>query len=572
MKRSRSAVLRFFFILFQLLKHLGGYLLYAGLTRLGVVRRNQTGGVWSELPRPTRIRLFLQEVDGALIKLGQILAMRVDFLPDEYVRELLKLLDEVPPFDPALARSIIESELNARIEDLFGSFENEPLAAASFGQVHAATLAGGEQVVIKVRRPGVEATIEADLKLFRVFASLADATGLTRRMPLKEVYADFASWTREELDYRVEGSHVQELFDKAAGSKTERFPKVHWSLTTQKVLTLERLYGIWVKEIIERLQADERAVVEQLASINTRLLDISQNILRNTLRQIFVYGIYHADPHAANLLVMNDGVIGYVDLGITGRIGDESKEIQVDLHIALESGDFDKFFLTLLETLGPPQGANLSAFRHAAERAYTDWLNSQYMGHSNTREKSFARLMLRINNAAQKYGFAFGRVELRIFRALVTVDAVLLQFAPTMDVRSELRHFFGAYRAFNLASDKLPALAHKLPVLVNMLSNSLERTVVRQIARVSKVRASLGVILQVISVVLFVLALFSIFVPGIISPIRRMLQSGQLASVSLLFLGSLIFAWLGFVLRLRSVIYDTVVEHRRNPICADPEK
>jgi predicted unusual protein kinase regulating ubiquinone biosynthesis (AarF/ABC1/UbiB family) len=567
-KKSRSAIRRLFFIVFQLIKHLGGYLVYATLRRLRLARPSRRGGIWSDLSRPVRVRLFIQEVDGALIKFGQILAMRVDFLPEDYIAELLKLLDEVPPFDPLIARRIVEKELHANIDDLFQVFETEPLAAASFGQVHAAILHNGDKVIVKVQRPAVSATIAADLKLFRVAALLIDATGLTKRTPLKTVYEDFAVWTREELDYRVEGAHIQEVYDKAVGSRTERIPKVYWSHTADRVLTLERLFGIWVKEIIERLQTDKKAVHEELAARNTDLMSISQNLLRNTLRQIFVYGIYHADPHAANLLVMNDGVIGYVDFGITGRIGAQAKETQVRIHVALEAGDFEKFYLAILETIAPPQGADLAGFKKAVERGYSVWLSSQYMGHGNIRDKSFARLMLKLNNATQRYGLAFRSVEVRIFRALATVDAVLLQFAPTLDVRSEFRHFFGAYQIINVATDKLPTLAHKLPALLDMLSECLDHTVLVQTAYVSKFRKGLGVIFQIASLALVAFVLIAFFMPVTLKPVLASLSLGRAAATLLLLLGILVFAWIGYVLKLRSVIHDTVMEHHRNTICS----
>ena len=571
MRKGRSAVLRFFFVVSVLIKCLGGYFIYIVLNRLHFAQSGSRYGS-GNISQPARLRLFLQEVDGALLKIGQILAMRVDFLPDEYVCELLKLLDEVPPFDPLIAKQIIEEELHASIDDLFRAFDDEPLAAASFGQVHTATLHSGDKVIVKVQRPGVAETIDADLKLFRIGAVLLDATGLTKRTPLKTIFEDFAVWTREELDYRIEGSHLQEIYDKAVGSKTEKIPKVYWSHTTVRVLTLERLFGVWVKEIMEGMQTDRKAVLEELATRNTNLTEVSQNLLRNTLRQIFVYGIYHADPHAGNLLVMDDGVIGYVDFGITGRIGGEAKETQVKLHIALESGDFEKFYPAILETIKPPQDANLSAFRSAVERGYTDWLNSQYMGHSNARGKSFARLMLRISNAAQRYGLAFRSVEVRIFRALATVDAVLLQFAPTLDVRAEFRHFFGAYRVINVATNKIPTLIHKLPALIEMLSECFDHTVLIHTARTSKFRKGLGILSQIVSVALLVLGLIALFLPGRTRLVLVSLNLGPVSASLLLLAGILIFAWLGYVLKLRSVIHYTVMEQRRNALCPQREK
>jgi len=562
MKSSRSAVLRFLFVVSRLIKHLGGFLLFSILRRLGLAPRGR--GVLSDMPPQKRIRLFLQEVGGALIKVGQILAMRVDFLPEAYVQELLKLLDEVPPFSSAEARRIIEEELCGEIEDLFKAFDNDPLAAASFGQVHAATLRGGEKVVVKVRRPGVPEVITADLKLFSLITFLVDSTGLTRRTPIRPIYEEFSEWTKEELDYRIEGSHVQEIYEKAAGSKTERIPAVHWSHTTARVLTLERLHGLWVKEIMHGLQNDRAATLKKLAERNTSLTEISQNLLRNTLRQIFVYGVYHADPHAGNLLVMRDGVIGYVDFGITGRIGEQSKESQVRIHVGLESGDFDKFFAALVDTLSPPHDADLSGFERQMRQSYITWLNSQYMGRGNTRDKSFARLMLKINNAAQTSGLAFKSMEVRIFRALATVDAVLLEFAPTLDVRSEFRHFFGTYKAIKFVKDDIPGLLHKLPTLLEMMTERLERTVVHHTARVSRARRALALLSGLLGVALFVAGLAAAVSPAVARVILAGAGLGRVWSVVLLLLAAAFCGWLAHLLKMRSVIHYSTVEQNRN--------
>ncbi|MBZ5615788.1 MAG: hypothetical protein LAO23_17415 [Acidobacteriia bacterium] len=510
------------------------------------------------------LRLFLQEVDGAFLKLGQILAMRVDFLPEEYIRELLKLLDAIPPFDPEIAKSIVEDDLQGRIPDIFQTFSDAPIAAASFGQVHAATLPNGANVVVKIQRPSVPDTIAADLKLFRFAAFLIDATGLTGRMPLKPVFEEFADWTRDELDYRIEGSHVQEIHDKAAGWRLERIPKVYWSHTSSRVLTLERLEGLWVKEIIERLQRDKEWVLEALAKRNTTLFDISQNLFRNTLRQIFVYGIFHADPHAANLLVMNDGVIGYVDFGITGRITDDSKKSQVRVHVALESGDVKRFFTAVLELMDTPYFADLPAFERDLKRLYLRWLTAQWMGgRGNLQDKSFARMMLGINRAAQRSGAALGSAEVRVFRALATVDAVLLQFAPDLDLRSELRYFFGAYMARRLVAQDVPRLLHRLPEVVDILSHRLDAEVSFRKAYVSRSRRTLGIMFQVLGIGSLVVAGVLAILPQFAHPVLTRLHLGRGQAVLLSLLATAWFAWLSHLLKLRSVVAGVPVEELR---------
>jgi ubiquinone biosynthesis protein len=571
MKRGRSAILRLFQIVFLVFKYACSYL----LSRTRRVRQDTSvqkrHPLLRDMTGPERLRLFLQEVDGALIKIGQILAMRVDFLPAQYVQELLKLLDEVPPFSAKESREIIERELGGNIFNLFASFAEKPMAAASFAQVHAATLPGGQEVVVKVQRPDVEDTMAADLKLFRAVAFFIDATGLTRRTPLKAVYTEFAEWSREELDFRIEGSHIQEIYTKARRSPTEKIPKVHWAFTTRRVLTLERLHGIWVKDVMQQLETDRERVIERLKEYDTSLVRISTNLLRNTLRQVFEYGVYHSDPHGGNLLIMPGGRIGYVDFGITGRIGFKARQQQVNIHIALESGDFERFYNAILDTIEVPYFADLSHFKNEVVKNYKVWLRAQYMGSGNVREKSFARLMLAINQAAQKADIGFRSMEVRIFRTMATVDAILLDFAPTLDVRKEFRRFFTHYNMKTLMHVDIPELLQKLPTVVRRQSEELDVHVVEVIPRVSRTRRVLSHIFRAVAIVFAVIAVLILFRLGAVLSRLSEIGIGWGAALAIASVAALFFLWLSNILHLRSIVRDEIVlppERRRiQPNC-----
>jgi predicted unusual protein kinase regulating ubiquinone biosynthesis (AarF/ABC1/UbiB family) len=414
-----------------------------------------------------------------------------------------------------------------------------------------------------VQRPGVSETIAADLRLLRIISVLIDATGLTKRAPLRPIFEEFRDWTIEELDYRIEGSHVREIYEKAVGSRTERIPRVYWSYTTRRVLTLERLHGVWVKDLMQSLQTSRGATVEILSRCNTNLDEVSLNLLRNTLRQIFVYGVFHADPHAANVLVMDNGTIGYVDFGIIGRISGGRRELQVRLHVALESGDFEQFYGAVLATLQPPYGADLISFEQVVRRHYTVWLNAQWMGTAGIREKSFARLMLGISNAVQRSGLAFKTVELRIFRALATVDAVLLQFAPDLDVRQELRHFFAAYRLFRFLSSDIPGLMHKIPDVTQLVFPYFEVPRWLEEARVSRFRRSLGVICVAVGAVVICLVPVLVVTPRLRVEAQNLLQLRRASMYLLVLTAGVLAMWFGHLLQLRSVVRRYVVEERR---------
>jgi len=268
-----------------------------------------------------RLRLAIEELGPTFIKLGQILSTRPDLIPPEYIAELAHLQDTVPPEPWETIRIQVETELGAPLETRFARFDPEPLAAASLAQVHAATLPGGEQVVVKVQRPGIEWVISTDLAILADLAQLVQT-----RTPLGEIYdlpaivEDF-SWTlKGELDYLSEGRNADRFRTNFAGESHLHIPRIHWDYTTRRVLTLERIRGIKIDDV----KALEEAGVDchQVALTSARII----------VKEVLVDGFFHADPHPGNFFVMTDGegepVIGAMDFGMVGTL---SPRLQTEL-------------------------------------------------------------------------------------------------------------------------------------------------------------------------------------------------------------------------------------------------
>jgi len=282
----------------------------------------------SGLSVPQRLRKTLEELGPTYIKLGQILSTRPDILPPEYIIELSKLLDAAPPVPLAEIQQVIEAELGKPLSELFSNFCEKPLASASIGQVHQATLADGTPVVIKIQRPGITRTIQADLTLLQAQARFLETRSeKLHSYGLTDLIQEFSRALLNELDYTTEGRNADRL-RALIGPTGVRIPEILWELTTPRVLTMSDLRGIKLSET-DRLRAQ-----------GYNLPELAARIVRIYLDQVFVHGFFHADPHPANILIC-DGQIGLVDLGVVGYLTPRMRQNLGDLVFALAQQDVD---------------------------------------------------------------------------------------------------------------------------------------------------------------------------------------------------------------------------------------
>ncbi len=258
-----------------------------------------------------RLRLALGELGVTFIKLGQMASTRADLLPPEFAGELAKLQDAAPLVPIEQVLKTIEEDLGRPVERCFQRFEHQPLASASIGQVHAAWLPDGTPVVVKVRRPGVVEEVARDLQILDRLAGWAQAhTPFGRDHDLMPIVAEFAYTLRNELDYVREGRNAELLGKAFADDASVWIPAVDWSHTAPRVLTLDRVGGIKVRDLegLDRMGIPRRTIAE--------------NAVRMFLRQLLELGFFHADPHPGNFFVQPDGSIAVVDFGMVGRVSD----------------------------------------------------------------------------------------------------------------------------------------------------------------------------------------------------------------------------------------------------------
>ena len=269
-------------------------------------------------PRGQRLREMLDELGPTFVKFGQLLSTRPDIVPPDIVFELKALQDSVTPFPFDQARAVIEEELGLTIEQLYLDFEETPIAAASIGQVHRATLPNGRRVVVKVQRPNAPRQIEADLELMYQLARLArERVRALEFIDTVAVVDEFARSIRLELDYRVEARNAEQFHKNFAGYPHVKVPRVYWSYSRSRVLTLELLEGVQLRD----LDTDKYTMAERR--------QVSYRIAETWMAMIFRHGFFHADPHPANILVLEQSdQIGLVDFGTAGQLApDDSSKL-----------------------------------------------------------------------------------------------------------------------------------------------------------------------------------------------------------------------------------------------------
>jgi ubiquinone biosynthesis protein len=317
-----------------LARHGLGYLVgILGLERFVPFHRGILGHPRRPEPytRPEHVRMALEELGATFTKLGQIVSTRSDLVPPDYQAELAKLQDAAPTVSIEEIREALLTELGRPLEEFFASFDPAPLAAASIGQAHAATLPDGTEVVVKVRRPGVVEQVEADLAILQNLAVRASHRWeMAKQYDLVTLVQEFAQTLREELDYIREGRNAERFAANFSGDPTVHIPRIFWETTTARVLTLERLHGMKIDD------------VEALAAAGIDRKELAVQSSRILLKMVFDDGFFHADPHPGNFFVEPDGRIGIVDFGMVGVVDDRTEAQLVAVLLAITSQDAER--------------------------------------------------------------------------------------------------------------------------------------------------------------------------------------------------------------------------------------
>ena len=309
------------------------------------------------------LRLALQELGPTFIKLGQILSTRPDMLPASYIAELSKLQDDIPAAPWENIREVIVRELQKTPEALFQSIEAQPMAVASLSQVYAALLPDGEEVVVKVQRPGVEKIVETDLEILTSLAARAQATRLGKLFDFVSMADDFSYTLKNELDYYREGRNADQFRKNFSHESCLYIPKIYWEYSAKRVIVLERIRGIKVDNI------------EAMDQNGYDRHQIALNSARIIFKEILEDGFFHADPHPGNYCVLPGEVIGAMDFGMVGYLREQDRLDLARLYLVIVALDTDGLVDQLVRMGSVPAGVERAGLALDINRLLNKYYN-----------------------------------------------------------------------------------------------------------------------------------------------------------------------------------------------------
>ncbi len=369
-----------------------------------------------------RLVMGFEELGPTFIKFGQVLATRADILPPSYLKAFSRLQDHVEPLDVDTITAVIEKSLGKSLSEVFSSFDPVPLASGSIGQTHTAVLHSGEKVVVKVKRPGTDERIEEDLSLLSYLAKLAEKH-IPELKPASPVLIveEFDRCLKQEIDFVTEAAYTEKFSTQIINHDKIRCPQIYWDYVSHDVMVEEYFEGISVSKLSEHSTAQRT--------------EIAQNLARCFLRQYFIDGFFHSDPHPGNIMLMPDNKIGIIDFGQTGQISKDMRKQFVVMLLALSRGDID-VIIDICTSIGiMSENTNLREFKNEF---------SSYIIRFYGLPMERIDMSLAINEGiaiARRCGLILPRDFILLTKSFITLQGVLRSIAPNFLFNEALKPF-----------------------------------------------------------------------------------------------------------------------------------
>jgi ubiquinone biosynthesis protein len=405
-----------------------------GLQMISKKRRERI----ERLTKAVRVRMLLEELGPTYIKLGQILSIRPDLVPVDFIEELSKLQDKAPQFSFAELKRIIAEEFGKPAEEVFEYLEETPLASASIGQVHRARLKDGEEVAVKVQRPGIAKIIEVDLEIMLHLATLMERhiEELSLHRPVR-IVEEFAKTIEKELNYTIEANNMERMANYALNDKYIYIPKVFKDYTTRKVLTAEYIHGIKVSDLsqIEKAGLNRKIICNRGADI--------------LLTQIFIHGFFHADPHPGNIFILPQNIICLIDFGMMGTIDRHSREGFVELVDSIVCRRVSRTVQVLLQITDREKETNIREL----ERDVAEFIDLHL--YKPLKEIEVGPLLHHMVELAARHRLRIPPELFIMLKALSTIEGVARMLNPNFDTIAKAEPFIRQIKTSRFGPQRL---------------------------------------------------------------------------------------------------------------------
>jgi ubiquinone biosynthesis protein len=396
----------------------------------------------SEQRRAVRLRRAFEGGGPTFAKLAQQVSMRADMLPYAYCAELGKMLDQAPAFPLEQAIAIIERALGQPLADVFEIFDPEPIGSASLACVYQARLRTGTRVAVKVRRPGIGPLIAADLRALDWLLIVGETLTVIPPGIARNFRDEFQTILFNEMNFRAEARYTDLFRRRAAKRKKDvTAPRVYFQYCSDEVLVSEFVSGVWMWELMAAVDRNDQEFLAQVRRIGIEPRALARKIVVIMQREIQEELFFHADPHPANLVIMPNNRICFIDFGAIGRFSTQvRKTLREFQHHALK-GDIGRMVNCSLSLLGPLPPLDVERIRHELEKIYADWIYAVYSKDAEWWEKSSAQAWLRFLEVAREFRIPASGEMIQFFRTSFSYDAIITRLDKNLDVASALHAY-----------------------------------------------------------------------------------------------------------------------------------
>jgi len=388
--------------------------------------------------RANRLRVVFEDVGGTFLKLAQQLSLRADMLPYAYCAELGKMLDRVPPFPTKQAIEVIERNIKRPLSDVFEIFDPDPIGSASLACVYQAKLKSGQRVAVKVRRPGIGPLIAADLRAIGWLLTVAETLTFIPPEVGRRFTDDFRTILFKEMNFRTEARYTDIFRRRAAKRKKDvTAPRVYFEYCSEEVMVSELVSGVWMWELLAAVDANDEKFLAKVRSIGIEPKSLASKLVVVMLREAQEELFFHGDPHPANLVILPNNKICFIDFGAIGRFSTKTRKLFRELQYHMSKSDIGRIANTALSLAGPLPPMDVDRVRGEMENIYSDWVYAMNSRDAEWWERSSGQAWLRFMQVAREFHMPANHESIQFFRTSFSYDSMITRLNKDINIVKE---------------------------------------------------------------------------------------------------------------------------------------